>query len=371
MERSHDTEAIEAEERRTAGSDISVAGSPALASVIGNRAMGRLLSRGLLAGPRVRDPGLGAGGRVPETHSGGLDDRRSDHSPCPCQGHAGDDECAGCKAQRILANAVAARHGTLGPIADDTIPAPAQKLSSSAARSFDAAVPARAAARTEAGDAAMRTKMPGRATLSRDHRRRLMRYGHDVQTCTQEDLEKLLWPGDYLARQIVAKTIDVISRDPPPAYLPGVFKRYFMKETPDITKIKSNFATIQKKFVDNDYFYQCAHDCESSPTVKTMGKTKVSMLLGGSGPVILCMNNLKGQLLPVKLTAETIIHEFAHRYLNFSGDTYCEWDCGKLSPDSALTNPDSYSMLAGEIWFEEEIAALKAKKKAGQTGPTP
>ena len=227
---------------------------------------------------------------------------------------------------------------------------------------------------TPALDATSHFRWASRSDGSGHHQRTLMRYGHDRQTCAEDDLRKLLWPGDYLARQLVDRVLEVLGRSPPPAYLAGLFGRYFMNASPDaakMAKIKATFETIKNEFSANDYFYVCANDCDSSNTAKTFGKTKVSPVTGGSGPVILCMNTLRTQMRPVDWTAATIIHEFCHRYLGFPGDNYCEYSCHGLSEADALTNPDSFSNLALETWWAEDLAALKAKKKAQQGGQSP
>lgn len=198
-----------------------------------------------------------------------------------------------------------------------------------------------------------------------------MRYGHDVRTCTQDDLGTRIWPADYLARQIIDKTLAVLARDAAPPYLRGLFKEYFGTEAADIAEIRRNFAALRQKFIDNDYLYQCAQDCKSTKDEKTFGKTNVgSMISGPSGPLILCMNTLSTQMNPVKATAQTIIHEMGHRYLaGFTGDKYCDSDCSTLPPNTALKNTDSYASFAVAVWDKEDVAEHKARKQAEQGKP--
>ena len=197
---------------------------------------------------------------------------------------------------------------------------------------------------------------------------RLMRYGHE-RSCTQEDLEKRIWPADHLARQIVDKTLEVLARDKPPAYLSRMLKEFFGTEMADLAEIRRNFAGLRKKFSDNDYMYSCAHDCKDDKETKTMGRTDVGRIRGPSGPLILCMNTLSTQINPVRLTAQTIIHEMGHRYLaGFTGDKYCDSDCSAMPPSEALKNTDSYASLALAVWDKEFIIDLKARKAAEQGG---
>lgn len=201
--------------------------------------------------------------------------------------------------------------------------------------------------------------------------RLLLRYGHDVSTCTQEDVEKRIWPGDYFARQIVDKTLAVLARDTPPPYLRGLFKEYFGAETADIAEIRRNFAALRQKFSDSDYMYSCSHDCESTKEEKTLGKTNVGRwgITNPSGPLILCMNSLSAQIDPVRMTAQTIIHEMGHRYLpGFTGDKYCDSDCSTMPPDEAMKNTDSYASFALAVWDREDVEEHKARKRAEQGG---
>lgn len=191
----------------------------------------------------------------------------------------------------------------------------------------------------------------------------LQRYGHDVQSCKEEDVRNVLWPGDYLARQWLAEAINELNANPSPAYLPRLLKCYFMTETPDLGQIRNNMGVIQARFQANDYFYTCLEDCDSSATRSTYGKTKVSTLWGGSGPIVLCMNVLRKQMKSEWTGASTIIHEFAHRYLNFTGDIYCSGCCEGLSEKDALKNPDSYSGFVWDLHFAKFKAGAKEKKK--------
>jgi hypothetical protein len=190
----------------------------------------------------------------------------------------------------------------------------------------------------------------------------LARFGHDVTTCKEEDLKNVLWPGDYLARQWLGEAIADLGTNPLPPYISRLFKCYFMTETPDIGKIKSNLNTLQARFQANDYFYTCKEDCAGTKEKKTMGGTYVSRFGGGSGPIVLCMNNLRTAMKPDWQAAQTIIHEFSHRYLNFFGDTYCDSCCSDISADDALKNPDSYGWFVWELHFEKLKALRKASK---------
>ena len=84
------------------------------------------------------------------------------------------------------------------------------------------------------------------------------------------------------------------------------------------------------------------------------------------------MNNLKKSIKQDRDTATTIVHEFCHRYLDFTGDTYCSGGkCKSLKPSDALENPDSYAYFAADAQFEKTLAAIKAKRKAKKPRKTP
>ena len=196
----------------------------------------------------------------------------------------------------------------------------------------------------------------------------VQRFGHDVESCKQEDLEKFVWPGDAYARTIVQTAVETLALDPLPPHVPPLLKNYFMTETPDLATIKKNYAALKAQFEKDTHFYVCKYDCEGTKERKTMGMTKVSRLFGGSGPIVLCLNNMHGAMRPAELAGRTIVHEFCHRYLNFFGDTYCDGGaCADLSPADALKNSDSYAMLAGDLQDAKVLAELK--KKASEKKP--
>lgn len=202
-----------------------------------------------------------------------------------------------------------------------------------------------------------------RITIQQTSVEMLQPYGH-MNTCKQEDLENIIWPGDYLARQWLSEAIVVLNTQPLPSYVSSKWKCYFRTETPNLDKIKENLNKIQAVFQANDYLYRCNNSCEGTAENQMMGETRVSPIFGGSGPIILCTNNLRSQMKPDWIGARTILHEFAHRYLIFTGDTYCTGCCEEgLSPESALKNPDSYAGFVWDIHFDKEKAERKEKKK--------
>jgi hypothetical protein len=214
-------------------------------------------------------------------------------------------------------------------------------------------------AEREADAAADRVTRGGGAAVAWREAPSVRRYGHDVKSCTEADLKEIVWPGDSLAREWLAEALATLGSSPLPAKVPGLFKCYFMTETPNVTRIRENLAKLQARFAASDYFYACDHDCPGSAERRTMGKTAVSMVFGGSGPVILCVDNIRKSIKPEWAAAETIIHEFCHRYLDFSGDTYCSNCCEDLSPADALKNPDSYAGFVRDLHF----ALIKPKTK--------
>ena len=200
----------------------------------------------------------------------------------------------------------------------------------------------------------------------------IQRYGHE-NNCTKEDLEERIWPGDYFARQLVDRALKLLSRDPPPPYVKSLLKDFFSTDTPDLAVIKGTFERLRKQFEVNDHMYKCLHDCKATKEDKTLGRTDMGSW--GSGPrgaVGLCMNSLSVQMRPVEMTGATILHEFLHRYVSgFSGDHYCDSNCGGLEPSKALKNADSYSTFALALWNKDEIETLKARRKAERAAGAP
>ena len=176
-------------------------------------------------------------------------------------------------------------------------------------------------------------------------------YGHDVATCQESDLKSHIWPGNDLARNMVNRAVQLLDTAQNQPTIKALLKRYFMTETPDIAAIKRIFSVIQSEFVNGGYFFSCLEDCASSEKTKTLGVTKVYWIVGPKGPVYLCMNNLRS--LAVSFTAETILHEFGHRYANLNDvDVYCDTGAcpASLSAQDALKNPDSYSEFAADVY---------------------
>jgi hypothetical protein len=191
------------------------------------------------------------------------------------------------------------------------------------------------------------------------------RYGHDAKSCTEADLKELVWPGDALARAWLGEAITALSASPLHAKVPRLLKCYFMDEAPKLDVIRANLAKLKARFDASDYFYVCDNGCAGTKENKTMGKAKVSLLGGGSGPIILCVNNLRTAIKAEWVTAHTILHEFCHRYLDFTGDTYCSNCCEGLSAGDALKNPDSYAGFVEDLHF----GMLSAKPKPPQGQP--
>jgi hypothetical protein len=196
----------------------------------------------------------------------------------------------------------------------------------------------------------------------------VQRYGHDEKSCTDADLKELVWPGDQMAREWLGEAITTLAASPLPAKVPGLLKCYFMEAAPRLDVIRTNLATLKARFDASDYHYACDNSCTASKEQKTLGKTKVSWVFGGSGPIILCVNNLRASAVPAAAAARTIIHEFCHRYLHFYGDTYCNNCCEDLSPGDALKNPDSYAWFVQDLHFEMLAANARAKAKAAGDG---
>jgi Domain of unknown function (DUF4157) len=191
-------------------------------------------------------------------------------------------------------------------------------------------------------------------------------WGHDP-SCQEADLKSHIWPGDALARKMLASARQALAASPTNPAVQKLLQRYFMTATPNLGTINGVYSTLQAQFDQGGYQYACREDCESTAQRKTVGATKVSPLLGASGPVVLCMNNLRP--LPVSFTAETILHEFCHRYASLNSvDVYCDTGCPSgLSAADALRNPDSYAQFASEVDSKSGyVPGLK-----GQTPQTP
>jgi hypothetical protein len=216
-------------------------------------------------------------------------------------------------------------------------------------------------AEREADAAAARAMAGGAAEVAPRGAPAVRRFGHE-KSCTEADLKELVWPGDHLAREWLAEAIAALGSSPLPPKLPRLLKCYFMEESADLAKIRANLTRLQAQFTANTYTYGCDRGCSSSKERRTMGKTAVSPLFGGSGPVILCVDNIRASMKPEWSSAETILHEFCHRYLDFDDEDYCSNCCEGLSAAQALKNPDSYSGFVRDLHFE----LLKPKPK-----PTP
>lgn len=201
---------------------------------------------------------------------------------------------------------------------------------------------------------------------SRSSELQLQRYGHDVATCKGKDLKSHIWPGDRLARIMVASALANLSVRPVPKKVKRTLKYLFKTTRPsDLREIRRVFGVLSETFARSDYFYTCLETCSSGKT-QTLGKTKVSSLFGGSGPIVLCMNNLR-KFKPW-LTAETIIHEFCHRYLHFPDDYY---DTAKATREEALKNPASYAEFAREMYNYRLIKRLPEAKPQERPSPAP
>jgi hypothetical protein len=196
----------------------------------------------------------------------------------------------------------------------------------------------------------------------------VQRFAHR-NTCRQEDLEELIWPGDYLARQITQGAIQALRIRPLSALTRKMLVKFFGNPNQSqITQIRRNFDKIHSEFQASTYTYDCRYNCESDGDNKTVGMTQVSWLFGGSGPIVLCINNLKPMMTMHNIqlpTAKTIIHEFAHRYLNFTGDHYCDpvEGCADMDADDALENADSYGDFAGDLFFEKYVRDYTNRRK--------
>src|SRR5580658_119660 len=83
------------------------------------------------------------------------------------------------------------------------------------------------------------------------------RYGHDPATCTQEFLEKRLWPGNELAKAMLAKAIQAMALTPRPSIVTRQFQNYFMTSSPDISEILRIYAGLKRVFDQNNYMFSC------------------------------------------------------------------------------------------------------------------
>ncbi|HEU4560851.1 MAG TPA: DUF4157 domain-containing protein [Longimicrobium sp.] len=207
-------------------------------------------------------------------------------------------------------------------------------------------------AEREADAAAAAVTAGGTAEVAPRRQPVVRRYGHDVKNCTDADLKELIWPGDQLAREWLAEAVATLGSSPLPAKVTRLFGCYFMTDSPNLPRIRENLGKLQARFAASDYFYTCDRTCPSTKERRTMGKTAVSPLFGGSGPIVLCVENIRKSIKPEWAAAETIIHEFFHRYLSFDDEGYCSNCCEGLSAAEALKNPDSYSGFVRDLHFE-------------------
>ncbi len=171
----------------------------------------------------------------------------------------------------------------------------------------------------------------------------LSRYSH--KNCAEADLHDSIWPADHLARQMVLDAMAAVTAKPIGAG--ALFADYFMTPTPDFLTVLTPFAKVGQAFADNDYTYECHEKCEDKEElahVSNIGSIRY-------GNIHLCMNKLRSN--PNNCFANTIVHEFMHRFADMSDHLYCHTGCligcpGGMTVDEALDNADSYAGFAYE-----------------------
>jgi hypothetical protein len=172
--------------------------------------------------------------------------------------------------------------------------------------------------------------------------RRVQRYSHE--DCSEADLRGHIWPGDHLARGMVAKAVRVLRMKPVPASVTPLLSKYFQAATPDIPAILRVFSRIHREFAADDYQYECEEDCDDAN----------AYVYGIWTDVHLCMNQLRGRANDC--FARTIIHEFSHYAAGTDDEASCYGGCGPgscpsgLDADDAADNAYSYAAFAYELW---------------------
>lgn len=187
-----------------------------------------------------------------------------------------------------------------------------------------------------------------RQVARRAQRVQLARYSHT--DCSEDDLKSHIWPGDYVARQMVKKAVRALQADPIDSRVRSIFFDFFQTHNPDVVKILRVLDKLTVEFDDNDYRYECEDSCDEGCWAYTY-----SGIVGAvtSANIHVCMNLIRGKDVPC--TAATIVHEMTHRYADTSDHQYCN-ECNSrtcslgLSADDALDNADSYFGLVLKIW---------------------
>jgi hypothetical protein len=189
---------------------------------------------------------------------------------------------------------------------------------------------------------------PRTAVARQAKRVQLQRYAHT--DCSEDDLKSHIWPGDYVARQMVKKAVRALSADPIDPQVRTILAHFFQTSTPKLGKILHVLDQLTVEFNDNDYKYECEDSCDDKCWAYTYSGAWGALT---SANIHLCMNLIRGK--DTACTAATIVHEMTHRYANTSDHEYCN-ECNdrtcsaKLSEDDALDNADSYFGLVVKVW---------------------
>jgi len=174
----------------------------------------------------------------------------------------------------------------------------------------------------------------------------LQRYSH--QDCSDSDLRTHIWPADWIARQMVAKVIRVLTTSPVNPAVTPLLTRYFVGTPPDISKILAVYNKIKADFDANRYTYECEDDCEAGENAYVYGTWT---------HIHLCMNNLRGRANDC--IARTMVHEFSHYSGSTdhpSGNCYDPSTCSpggcpvSVSASDALDNAYAYGGFAYELY---------------------
>jgi Lysine-specific metallo-endopeptidase len=189
---------------------------------------------------------------------------------------------------------------------------------------------------------------PRAAVARQANRVQLQRYSHT--DCSEDDLKSHIWPGDYVARQMVKKAVKALEADPIDPQVRAIFAQFFQTSTPKVAKILHVLDQLSVEFNDNDYKYECEDSCDDKCWAYTYSGAWGALT---SANIHLCMNLIRGK--DTACTAATIVHEMTHRYADTSDHEYCN-ECNSrtcsaaLSEEKALDNADSYFGLVLKIW---------------------
>ncbi len=175
------------------------------------------------------------------------------------------------------------------------------------------------------------------------------RYSHS-SSCTSSDLSTIVWPGDHLMREMVAKVIRVLTASPIDPSVTALFPDFFMTASPPVATILSVFNKIQAVITDDGYKYECEHSCSDE---NAFVRDRLRYLWINPN-IHLCINNLASRT--TLCNATTIVHEMTHYAAHLADN---EPGCGacstlgcpvSLSPEDALDNSYSYADFALAVY---------------------